>query len=90
MGPTDRPALNKWGQAPSQSSLTSEGEPAPLAPDFLNVTASEAESFLDDAKAVKSQRTEKPTELHRSYSSESSASAVWSGTSIPVQPTTGR
>ena len=48
--------------------MTSDDEPAPRALDFLDATGSEAASFLDDAKAVISQRTEKPTELHRGYS----------------------
>ena len=52
--------LAGWGQ----SSRTRDGKPAPLALDFLNATASEAGSLLDDAKAVNSNKTEQATELH--------------------------
>ncbi len=60
-----RELASKPGKLDSgQSSLTSEGKPAPLALDFLNASASEADSLLDDAKAVNSNKTEQATELH--------------------------
>ncbi len=59
-GLASKPVKVGWGQ----SSLTREGKPAPLALEFLNATASEAGSLLDDAKAVNSKKTEQATELH--------------------------